>query len=141
MTDNDIKILKEKDANVLVATWYVDDGWYGRNYRLILSKTETEGFKNLKETKQYKAQLNRYANERYHREGTVKQLSFAGLTNFVKFTYCGAGPSLSYSHFHITVTELVDWIEKHPKKNMKDLDSYERKQLREDRKARKLKNR
>jgi hypothetical protein len=137
MTDSQTEILK--DQKVLVATWYEDDGWYGKHFRCILSSNETAGFKNAKEAKQHKALLARYVTEHFHQKKTAKQISFGIMSSYVQYTYCSMGPSLYYDHYHRTVQELLDWSKEHPKKLAKDMSYDERKHLREVRKAIKAK--
>lgn len=129
MTQNTIL---PKEAKVMVAQVYQEDGWYGTRSRVILSATETEGFKTTKDAKPYKAMLARYVNEKFKLKDSLKtnELSFYALGSYVQYTYCGAGPSLYYNHLYLTVQDLLDWSEKNPKLRIKDMDSYERRQYR-----------
>lgn len=139
MSDSQTKILK--DQNVLVATWYVDDGWYGKNYRCILSANETAGFKNAKEAKQYKALLARYVTEHFHQKKTAKKISFGIMSSYVQYTYYSMGPSLYYEHYHSTVQQLLEWSANHPKRLFKDMGYTEQCEIRKKRReAKKLKN-
>ena len=135
MSDKQIKALQEK--NVLAAGWSEDDGWYGKNYRLILSASETDGFKNAKEAKKLKGEFARYATARSRQKIAAKQISFNKLSSYQTYIYCSMGPSYSCAHYHITVNELNEWSSKNPR--LKDMEPWQAHQIKEERrKARRL---
>jgi len=95
-----------QDKNVLALEWHVKDNWYGQNYRMILSKSENEEFKNAKEVKPYRSLLAKYVNEKYKQKVTAKYSTFGKLLSFETYRYCGFGPSYSCHNYFITVAEL-----------------------------------
>jgi hypothetical protein len=98
-----------QDKNVLVIEWHVKDNWYGQNYRMVLSKSETEEFKNAKEAKPYRSLLAKFINDKFKLKVTAKRSNFGKLLSFKTYIYCGAGPSYSCNNIHITVAELEAW--------------------------------
>jgi len=98
-----------QDKNVLAIEWHVKDNWYGQNYRMVLSKSETEEFKNAKEAKPYRSLLAKFINDKYRQKVTAKYSTFGKLLSFKTYIYCGAGPSYSCHNYNITVAELEAW--------------------------------
>ena len=120
-----------KDQNVLVVDWYIKDTWYGQNYRCILSVDSNTGFNSSKEVKYYQSMFLHYVKVKHNQKRTGKQLQFDKMSKFEGYIYRSFGPSTSYTHYHITVAELMDWYKLNPKKLVKDLSSDEKRNLKE----------
>lgn len=89
---------------VLVAQYYIDNGWYGDRYRVILSKEEGLGFTTKTEAKKYAAKLKKRG---LNVKGAKKPVILCDeRTQFEEYTYISCGPSLSYTHINITVNDL-----------------------------------
>lgn len=98
-----------QDRNVLAIEWHVPDNWYGKNYRYVLSKSETEEFKNAKEAKAYRTTLVKLINHRHSLKLTIKRATFGKLSTYSTYRYCSAGPSYACQNIPITVLELEAW--------------------------------
>jgi hypothetical protein len=91
------------EAKVLAATWYTPDNWYGKNDRVILSVTETEGFSTAKEARRYKSLLATYIKQKFNKKLKPEPTL---IENCPTYKYCGAGPSYSCTNHFITVAGL-----------------------------------
>ena len=98
-----------QDKNVLAIEWHVKDNWYGKNYRYVLSKSETEEFKNAKEAKAYRGLLVKLINHRHSQKLTAKRATFGKLLSFSTYQYYSMGPSYSCTNIPITLLELNAW--------------------------------
>ena len=98
-----------QDKNVLAIEWHVKDNWYGQNYRMVLSKSENEEFKNAKEAKPYRSLLAKFVNAKRNQKLNAKRTTFGKLLSFKTYMYCGAGPSYSCTNSYVTVAELEAW--------------------------------
>jgi hypothetical protein len=114
-----------QDKNVLAIEWHVKDNWYGQNYRMVLSKSETEEFKNAKEAKPYRSLLAKYINDKHRLKLTAKRATFGKLLSFQTYIYCSMGPSYSCSNSYITVAELEAW-----KVSIESTEEYRHKKIR-----------
>ncbi len=127
-----------QDKNVLAIEWHVKDNWYGQNYRMILSKSENEEFKNAKEAKPYRSLLAKFVNDKNKTKLNAKRTEFGKLLSFETYRYCGAGPSYSCRNSFITVSELEAWktqIESTQEYRVKQINAGYRKQNKERRDA------
>lgn len=93
---------------VLVASYGVDDGWYGENFRIILSKTDKACFTTKTEAKKYASALKKYV--KVHHTTEKPRMSCNELDSYVEYTYCANGPSLSYYHINVAVKDLVPFM-------------------------------
>jgi hypothetical protein len=110
------KVLKEDkniDGLVLSFGWYVADDSYGKNYRLVLSKTETEGFKNKNEIYPYVSKFVKYLKTNYNthyykikKPIIAKNLQVGNMSEYPNYTYVSLGPSRSEDQFFITINDL-----------------------------------
>jgi len=114
-----------QDKNVLAIEWHVKDNWYGQNYRMVLSKSETEEFKNAKEAKPYRSLLAKYINDKRRLKLTAKRATFGKLLSFQTYIYCSMGPSYACTNLHITVAEIEQW-----KLAIESTDEYRHKKIR-----------
>ena len=128
-----------QDKNVLTIEWHVKDNWYGQNYRMVLSKSETEEFKNAKEAKQYRSLLVKYIKDRRNVKLPVSRAKFGKLSSFPTYIH-SIGPSYSCTNMNITVAELNEWkegYEETPEYREKQYKAHIRKQNKERREAQK----
>jgi len=98
---------------VLVCQVYIDDNWYGDRHRVILFAEDGVGFKNKTEAKKFTVRLRKYTQKKFSRDSrnvfpiTNDNVFCGELDTFVEYTYVSSGPSLSYTHYNISVAELL----------------------------------
>lgn len=100
---------KHKDY-VLAFEWWEDDGWYGDNFRILLSRHSNKGFKTKKEAKFFNRALKEYINKKYSkrikRKVLVKDFDCDERDKFETYRYCGAGPSYHCNEINITISDI-----------------------------------
>ena len=94
---------------VLVYHWHIDDGWYGKNYRAILSIEKNKGFQSKKDISKFKTLFRNQINKRFinsNLQAKNKDMIIGERKEFKSYIYCANGPSLSYTHFDITTEDI-----------------------------------
>jgi len=91
---------------VLVYEWHKDDGWYGANFRAILSLQDKVGFPTLGALNQHRTLFKNHVNKRFKLEAKNKDMKTGLREDFKSFIYCGSGPSLSYKHFDVNLEDI-----------------------------------
>jgi hypothetical protein len=97
------------ETKVLAAEWYVPDGWYGSNRRVVLIQGEGQGFNTVKEAMAYKSLLKLFLKKQYNQKLNP---DFATMANCPTYKYYGSGPSYSCTNIIVTVNELEEFKSK-----------------------------
>lgn len=101
--------MENKDI-VLVGDVYVEDGWYGKRYRIVLRPTVDGYFKNKTECKKYEAKVKKYVKNRF--ETTVELLYIGEHNKLVDYRYISLGPSIYYHRTELTIESLIENLNK-----------------------------
>lgn len=135
---------ENQNHNVLSLEWHVQDNWYGQNYRMVLLKSDIEGFKNAREAKRFRALLVQYTNVKKTIKLNAKRVCFGLYADLKTYHYCSMGPSWSCTNIEITVDELLAWQQQYQSTQEfrdKQRKNERRKQDKEQREARKAEHR
>lgn len=105
---------KKKDY-VLTFNWWEDDGWYGNNYRILLSPSDGVGFVRKTDANKYRSALKKLIIERYSngikgRKILAKDMDCVERDTLVTYQYCGAGPSYYCKQIELTIDDLKKYI-------------------------------
>ena len=95
------------DNKVLVVGWCVEDGWYGKRYRAILSPSVGECFATAKEANKHKAAFRKHVNSISPQKIRATDITVADNSKLLEFEYNSFGPSMSYTHHNIIVAQLT----------------------------------
>jgi hypothetical protein len=88
----------------LVATIYVADDWYGQHYRYFVANEDGKPFSTRTEANKYAGKLKKFIKKRMNLKSTSGIDISVGLKDsYEQYRYCGAGPSLYYTHIDVNL--------------------------------------
>lgn len=101
-----------KPGLLLVVQWYVADDWYGKRYRVILSIDDEQDFRTKTDAKKYTSLIKKYVRNLYSfpnkKEKITVMVKSREEDDLRDYVYCGNGPSLSYTHYNISIKDLEE---------------------------------
>ena len=99
----------ENQENLTIAIeWYVNDDWYGKNYRLIFSGYDGEGFTTKPKAAKHTSMLKKYAKSKF-KESNKGIIVIDQVKNYVTYVYCSMGPSWSCANIFVNVEDFKDF--------------------------------
>jgi len=100
-----LKLNQKEEQLTLVATWWINDDWYGKGKRVLL----TGNFKTKSEAKKYSKKMKSYIMTHFNKKITSKDLQVEIYSTFKSYIHCSFGPSQSWNHFDITIEDLENF--------------------------------
>jgi hypothetical protein len=90
----------------LVASWYVEDNWYGKRYRAILTVSDDQGFITVGSAKKHSKAFKQLIKSNHNLSVTNKDITVNVKDELLTYEYISSGPSISYTHYDYNISDL-----------------------------------
>jgi hypothetical protein len=102
------KMENQMENLAIAIEWYVNDNWYGQNYRLIFTGYDGEGFITKAKAAKHTSMLKKYAKFKF-KESNKGKIVIDKVKNYVTYIYCSMGPSWSCNNMFVKVEDFKEF--------------------------------